>query len=121
MLILIGGHPKGFGRPFHEKTKSGKILRKMIGEPVENVFEFFDLWKNQDQQDFGVIDESVIKKLDKFLKKNYVLIALGRFTEKALADNEIECIYLPHPASRRQKDVLKLKDNLQKLVSIHRR
>lgn len=121
MLILIGGHPKGFERPFHEKTKSGKILRKMIGEPIEDVFQFFDLWENQEQQDLGIIDKVIIKKLNKFIKNNFTLIALGRFTETALVENNIKCIYLPHPASRRQKDVFKLRDNLQKLVSIHNR
>ena len=121
MLILIGGYPKGFERPFHEKTKSGKILRKMIGEPVKDVFEYFDLWENQEQQDLGVIDKMIIKKLNHFLKNNYTLIALGRFTELALLENDIKCTYLPHPASRRQKDVLTLEDNLKKLVSIHNR
>ena len=121
MLILIGGHPKGFKRPFHEKTKSGKVLRKMIGEPIEGVFEFFDLWENQEQQDLGIVSKSIIEKLNIFLKKNYILIALGRFTEKALNENEINCTYLPHPASRRQKDILKLKNNLQKLVSEHKK
>lgn len=116
MLILIGGHPKGFEEPFHSKTKSGKILRKMIGEPQKGLFSFFDLWENQDQQDLGIIDIEVVKKLKIFLNKKYKLIALGRFTEKALVLNKIECIYLPHPASRRQKDVLKLKKSLQELL-----
>jgi len=41
MFILIGGHPKGFKEPFHIKTKSGKILRKILGEPKKEVFAFF--------------------------------------------------------------------------------
>lgn len=118
MLILIGGHPKGFEEPFHSKTKSGKILRKMIGEPQTGLFSFFDLWENQEQQDLGIIDEKVIKELKIFLKKKNKLIALGRFTEKALITNNIECIYLPHPASRRQVDVLKLKKSLHILLGI---
>jgi hypothetical protein len=116
MLILIGGHPKGFEEPFHSKTKSGRILRKMIGEPKEGLFVFFDLWKNQEQQDLGIVDKKIIKELKIFLKKNNKLIALGRFTEKALFENKIECIYLPHPASRRQKDVLKLSDSLKSML-----
>ena len=116
MLILIGGHPKGFKEPFHPKTKSGNILRKMIGEPAKGVFQFFDLWKNQKQQDKGKVDKLVIRKLNNYFKNNCKLIALGKFTEKALMENGIKCIYLPHPASRRQKDVLKLKNKLQKLV-----
>ena len=120
MLILIGGHPKGFEEPFHSKTKSGKILRKMIGEPQSGLFSFFDLWENQEQQDLGIIDEKVVKELKFFLKKKHKLIALGRFTEKALIINNIECVYLPHPASRRQVDVLKLKKSLQVLLGINK-
>ena len=121
MLILIGGHPKGFEKPFHAKTKSGRVLRKMIGEPTKDVFQFFDLWENQKQQDKGKVDKLVKRKLNNFLKKNHTLVALGKFTETALVENGIKCTYLPHPASRRQKDVLKLKKNLKKLVSKHRR
>jgi len=116
MLILIGGHPKGFEEPFHPKTKSGKILRKMIGEPQKGLFSFFDLWENQEQQDLGIIDKEIVKKLNIFLKKKYKLVALGRFTEKALVENKVECIYLPHPASRRQKDIFSLEDSLKKLL-----
>ncbi len=116
MFILIGGHPKGFEEPFHLKTKSGKILRKILGEPKENIFAFFDLWENQDEQDLGIIDKKVLDKLKKFLKNGYKLIALGRFTEKALLENKIECLYLPHPASRRNEDKNKLEKSLKKLI-----
>ncbi|MFA5652360.1 MAG: hypothetical protein WC933_03265 [Candidatus Paceibacterota bacterium] len=121
MFILIGGHPKGFEEPFNKSTKSGKVLRKMIGEPTKDVFCYFDLWENQGQQDSGIIDRIVINKLSNFLEKDYTLIALGRFTEKSLGENKIDCTYLPHPASWRKKDVLKLKSSLKKLVSIHKK
>jgi len=77
---------------------------------------FFDLWNNQDEQDSGTIDKKVINKLKDFLKKEYKLIALGRFTEKALIENKIECLYLPHPASRRNEDKIKLEKSLKKMV-----
>jgi hypothetical protein len=48
------------------------------------------------------------------------LVALGRFTEKALIINNIECLYLPHPASRRQVDVLKLKKGLHFLLGLNK-
>ena len=35
-IILIGGHPKGFPEPFHIKTKSGKILKK-ITDDIERI------------------------------------------------------------------------------------
>lgn len=116
MLILIGGHPKGFEEPFHSKTKSGKVLRKILGEPQKEVFIFFDLWNNQEEQDIGVVDEKILNKLKGFIKKGYKLIALGRFTEKALFENNIECLYLPHPASRRNEDKIKLEKKLKELI-----
>ncbi len=116
MFILIGGHPKGFEEPFHSKTKSGKILRKIIGEPQSGLFSFFDLWENQEQQDLGVIDKKIIKELKDLLNKKHKLIALGRFTEKALVENNIECLYLPHPASRRNEDKIKLEKSLRELI-----
>jgi hypothetical protein len=116
MFILIGGHPKGFDEPFHVKTKSGKILRKILGETQKDIFSFFDLWNNQNEQDLGIISKEVIGKLKIFIKKEYKLIVLGRFTEKALVENNIDCLYLPHPASRRNEDKIKLEKSLKKLI-----
>jgi hypothetical protein len=113
MFILVGGHPKGFDEPFHNKTKSGKILRKILGEPNNTNFMFFDLWNNQEDQDIGIVGDLVLSKLKKFIKNKDKIIALGRFTEKALCENNIECLYLPHPASRRVEDKIKLEKSLK--------
>jgi hypothetical protein len=68
-LVLIGGHPKGFDIPFHPKTKSGKILRKITGDlkicPI-----FFDLWKDQKDEDLRIIKSSVKNILSQFSKIN---------------------------------------------------
>jgi len=42
-IVLIGGYPKGFDEPFHIKTKSGKILRKITNDLNMNPI-FFDLF-----------------------------------------------------------------------------
>ncbi len=112
-LILIGGHPKGFSEPFHIKTRSGKILRKITDDlkirPV-----FFDLWDNQQDEDSRILKTSTKNKLSKFIKDKYILVALGRYIEKAITDGGYSCTYLPHPASRDKKYVNDLKKGLLK-------
>lgn len=115
-IILVGGHPKGFDEPFHPKTASGRILRKIVQElkmsPV-----FFDLWKNQQEEDSRIISEEIIKKLLKYEKSGYQIISLGRYIEKALSDNNINSYYLPHPASRDRKYVDILRSGLKAKIS----
>jgi hypothetical protein len=114
-IVLVGGHPKGFDEPFHPKTKSGKTLRKITSDlnikPV-----FFDLWENQEQMDNGKVKNSVVNELNRFIKNDHTIIALGRFTEVALRENEIECKYLPHPASRDAKYLKQLRKELEKMM-----
>ncbi len=114
-IVLIGGHPKGFNEPFHIKTKSGKILRSITTE-LKIMPIFFDLWDNQPQMDSGKIDNHVVKKLTKLTKSGHVLVSLGRFTEKALRENEISCKYLPHPASRNAKYIKELRSGIRNLI-----
>jgi hypothetical protein len=112
-LLLIGGHPKGFDKPFHEKTHSGRILRKITAKlNIEHIF--FDLWNNQTEQNLGIIGKDTIKELSNYIKRNYTLIALGKFTERSLIEEHIPCVYLPHPASRNHKYVIKLEKELLK-------
>lgn len=116
-IVLIGGHPKGFDEPFDVRTRSGKILRKITDElrikPI-----FFDLWRNQAEMEAGKIEYAVINRLIKFKKSKHTLIALGRFTEIALRESEIECKYLPHPASRDAKYIKQLRDGLAILSTL---
>lgn len=111
-LVLIGGYPKGYDVPFHPKTASGRILRKIEAElnihPI-----YFDLWKTKEEEDSRVLDSQVKKKLLKFANEGYKLIALGRYIEKVLVDNNINCTYLPHPASKDKKYVQILKNGLK--------
>lgn len=111
---MIGGYPKGFDEPFHPKTKSGRVLRKLTEElklkPI-----FFDLWQNKEEEDKRILSEKTVSALNNFVKENYKLIALGRYIEEALMKNNFACQYLPHPASRDKKFLLQLKKGLQNL------
>jgi hypothetical protein len=111
-IVLIGGHPKGFPEPFNIKTKSGRVLRKIVSEiKIDPIF--FDLWENQEQQDCGIISETIKKEVGLFIEKGYIIVALGRFAEKALKESSLDCNYLPHPASRDAKFIKQLKNGLK--------
>jgi hypothetical protein len=113
-LILIGGYPKDYSEPFHIKTTSGRILRKIVSElqlkPV-----YFDLWNSKEEEDSRAISVETIKKLNKFKSKGCRLISLGRYIEKALSDNGIKSEYLSHPASRDKKYIVVLRNGLARI------
>jgi len=114
-IVLIGGYPKGYSEPFHIKTKSGKVLRKITCDLKINP-EFFDLWNNQKEEDKRTLNTRKKEKLSYFVKSNYILVALGRYIEEVLSDNNYKCVYLPHPASRDAKYIKTLKDGLSKII-----
>ncbi len=110
-LILIGGYPKGFDEPFHPKTASGRILRKIVTELKLNPI-YFDLWNTKQEEDSRKLSIKVKKQLHEFEKEGYILISLGRYIEKVLLDNQINSHYLPHPASRDKKYIDLLRGGL---------
>ena len=112
-IVLIGGYPKGFKEPFHIKTKSGRVLHKITDELKINPV-FFDLWDNKEEEESRVFTKETTLALNKFIKDNYKLIALGRYIEKELVKNNFVCEYLPHPASRDKKFLIRLKEGLEK-------
>jgi len=115
-IILIGGYPKGFAEPFHVKTRSGKILRK-ITDDLKISPIFFDLWNNKKEENSRKLKLVTKKKLIKFIGKDYILVALGRYIEKVLVGKNISCFYLPHPASRDKKYIYALKSGLAKIAN----
>jgi hypothetical protein len=110
MIVLIGSHPKGFDEPFHPTTRSGKILRNIIGKNPSYIF--YDIWQNETEQKSGQISNDVLEKLNKFIASGYRLIALGRIVQNALASSNIPFECLPHPASRRKADQVSLRTGL---------
>ena len=107
-IVLIGGYPKGYDEPFHIKTTSGRILRKIVKElKLEPIY--CDLWNSKEEENSRRLDIKTKNKLKRFKSGGYTLISLGKYIEKVLLDNNIVTEYLPHPASRDKKyiDILK--------------
>lgn len=90
-IVLIGGHPKGFDRPFHIKTKSGKVLRKIF-EKLRIKPKLFNLWNNQKEEDSRILPRLTKEKLGQFINGKYKLVALGRYIEKCLKDNGFKTV-----------------------------
>lgn len=116
-IVLIGGHPKGFDYAFHESTRSGKFLRRMVDRlGLKDKAIFFDIWNNQLEEDGGIIvDKSKIKQLNDFVNKNYQLVALGLKVRKAMKYEGIRTMNLPHPASCHPYDRMVLETGLGQL------
>jgi hypothetical protein len=115
-IVLIGGYPKGFDEPFHPKTTSGRILRKIVNElKIDPIY--FDLWSNKQEEDSRKLSNKTKEKLLKFKKNGYLLISLGRYIEKVLVNNNIESHYLPHPASRDKKYIDRLRIGIKSVAN----
>ena len=108
-IVLIGGYPKGYDEPFHSKTASGRIIRKIIDELKMDPI-YFDLWSSKEEEDSRKLSNKTKKKILEFEQKSYTLISLGKYIEKVLIENGTKTQYLPHPASRDKKyvDILRL-------------
>jgi hypothetical protein len=109
-ILLIGGYPKGYDIPFHKKTRSGKILRKIIEENKINA-KLLNLWGNEEQETKAIISQEIINQINSFRKTHHI-VALGRHQEKALIKHKTKCTYLPHPASWQPQDRKKLTEGL---------
>ena len=114
-IVLIGGYPKGYNEPFHVKTTSGRILRKIVTDLNMDPI-YFDLWNSKEEEDSRKLGVKTKKKLVEFEKQGFILISLGKYIEKVLIENKIKTQYLPHPASRDKKYVEMLRAGL-KLVA----
>jgi hypothetical protein len=107
-LALVGGNPKGFDRPFHPSTLSGKRLQKILSCLVfHGHIKLIDMTENSND----VPTSQEVSKLKKELE-GYEVVFLGRFVEKQLRKHFPNGVYLPHPASRRKSDLQKLQDGL---------
>lgn len=111
-IVLIGGYPKGFDEPFHLKTTSGRILRKIV-EELQLKPTYFDLWNTKEEEDSRILSSKTKKELEGFERKKYILISLGKYIAKVLDNNQIKNNYLPHPASRDKKYLKILKEGLK--------
>src|SRR5690348_11562782 len=96
-MLLVGGHPKGFDVPFHPKTLSGKRLRKIVESNNLDV-EYLDIFKNDEAERLGLIEEEAYYKLFEFRDKGLPIVTLGRWVFECVFQTGVPCIYLPHPA-----------------------
>lgn len=117
-LLLIGGFPKGYDTPFHPDTLSGKRLLKL--KERHNLFmEFLDLWNTDKEEKEGIITLNKISSILGF-SKTHRIIALGKHVWKCMMDVDefrgLDFEYLPHPASRRKKDLMALEMGLVKTI-----
>lgn len=110
-LLLIGGYPKGYSKPFDERTLSGKRLRAILRRNNLNPI-IIDLWKNELQEKKGEIPISTYWTVEDYIRMGYRVIALGKWVFKCLNNHFYEVEYLPHPASRRKIDLEKLERGL---------
>jgi hypothetical protein len=115
-VLLIGGYPKYSLEPFSELTVSGSRLRKMVDE-LGLEAEYFDLWKNRAEELDGTVSDETLNRLREFIAQGYTLVALGGWVQERLRkyDPGRKIVGLPHPASRRRVDLVRLKESLRLL------
>ena len=115
-IILIGGHSKGFVNPFDERTLSGKRIRKIVAElGLTQRVGYLDLWRNAEEEKKGFIEPLVRGLLSRLFEAgSHILIPLGKYVERRLKEAGFHLLALPHPASRRKKDLVTLKKGLKK-------
>lgn len=110
-LLLIGGYPKGYHVPFHPDTLSGKRLWKILNE-YKGTIKLMDLWNNEREEQDGQVSYVVANEIGGHIWTGWRVIALGRHVWNCLQKHSVDVEYLPHPASRRKKDLQKLKRGL---------
>lgn len=109
-ICVIGGYPKGFSKPFHESTLSGKRLRRISEKHCINLL-FFDVWKTLEEEKEGFVSNKTASYLNK-KTKGLPTVALGTYVFSKIKKYISHAVYLPHPASRRKKDLKKLEHGL---------
>jgi len=111
-VVLIGGNPKGHRIPFSSKTFSGRRLHKII-KKAGLTCEIVDMTSNSNDVCSDEEKELLRKRFE-----NCQVVFLGRFVERQLRDVFPNGVYLPHPASRRKKDLERLEEGLKKLKNM---
>lgn len=111
-ILLIGGYPKVYSLPSHPETKSGRRLETIRKKHNLCHFTVFDLWQTREEAMEGHIKSEALETIKK-CQKTYRVIALGIHVHRCLMMYGLNIEKLPHPASRRKKDIKELEDGLK--------
>ena len=110
-ILLIGGYPKGYDKPFDEHTVSGRRL-KIILDRNNLKPKIMDLWDNQREEESGHVPYTKTNEIGGHIITGWRVIALGHWVHNCLQRHSINVEYLPHPASRKQSDLERLENGL---------
>lgn len=113
-LLIVGGHPKGHPMAFSTKTRSGKILHRLL-DKYDLHAELMDLWEDAEQEEAGSISVKVLHDIERRCVAGYRVIVVGRYMHYQLTRQlrkPVQVQYLPHPASRTRRDRLRLENGL---------
>jgi len=117
-VLFVGGQPKGHLGAFSPETLSGKRLRRLVDRLGLRVVDYFDLWRDYAEEYRGEVGLSQRVYLRGMQNDGVILVPLGRYVNKRLAEARFHLPYYEHPASRRKGDLKRLEDKLSVFAPI---
>ncbi len=121
--LLVGGNPEGYTQPFDERTRSGRVLRKIVREVGLDAM-YLDLFPNPRDEQKGHVTNSKLWKITfEGFDNGREIVALGHFVVLAIKRNERHfpqilphLVYLPHPACRNKAAIERLRTGLRTIA-----
>lgn len=121
--LLVGGNPRGHRIPFHPKTRSGRILRRLVQETNLDV-KYLNLFPNPNAEKRGYVPDKVLWKIAfEGFEEGRTVVALGRVVQAAIKRNHSHfpqalppILYLPHPACRSKAAMRRLRAGLRAIA-----
>ena len=116
-LIIIGGHPKGYPYPFHQDTRSGKVLRRILRTRGIDA-TLLNLWNDQEEMDIGIISQKKLSEISSHSDNGCEIVVVGRYMHSRLRKQiraGITLHYLPHPSARSKHHIKTLELGLARL------
>jgi hypothetical protein len=116
-IIVIGAHPKGYPYPFHQDTRSGKVLRKILNANRIDA-TLLNLWNDREGMDIGIISKEKLSEISSHHSDGRRIAVVGRYMYDRLRKQigpDTALHYLPHPSSRSKRYIETLERGLVKL------
>jgi len=116
-IIIIGAHPKGYPYPFHQDTRSGKVLRKILRAHRIDA-TLLNLWNNQEEMDIGMISQEKLSEISSHSCDGCKIVVVGRYMYGRLRKQirpSTTLHYLPHPSSKSKHHIETLERGLVNL------